>query len=527
MLIKTTKSVPHALKAEGYTLKGMGIVYGGRDLQHDTFTRDTDYGATRSFIGMPVYYDHALGGIASQVGTVKVWQPTDDGIDVEIELDRRHKYAKQIMELVKRGALGLSTGALSHLVEREQGEIKRWIIGEISLTPTPAEPRTYTNAQMLQADAQARESAPVKASADTHTRTVGESSTMDRDELKQALIEIAGEPVQGGGVVAPVAPQAPATKKLTSRGFSNERTEALLHWIKTGDEVAANQSLKAAMNEGTGANGGYLVPEDYATAITDKRDESWIGAKLPVQRYTTNRDIFNIADQNQKSDFAFVAEAGAANFDEPTFDQSAITIYTASLAMKVSNQLLRDQAMDLEGFLVREIGRAYARHLNEYMITGTGSSQPYGILARATTSETLASASGLDASDIINIAHKLPSWYADDSNSVGWIMRNTTLGAIRALTGNFFSFQATPSGDMFSLYGKPIAITDKIAALGTGAKPIVFGNMLYYAFVENLGLEISRNPYLYQANYQTGIFTTVRWGGDVTQAEAFVYGVNP
>lgn len=106
-------------------------------------------------------------------------------------------------------------------------------------------------------------------------------------------------------------------------------------------------------------------------------------------------------------------------------------------------------------------------------------------------------------------------------------MRNTTLGAIRALTGNFFSFQATPSGDMFSLYGKPIAITDKIAALGTTNKPIIFGNMLYYAFVENLGLEISRNPYLYQANYQTGIFTTVRWGGDVTQAEAFVYGVNP
>jgi HK97 family phage major capsid protein len=106
-------------------------------------------------------------------------------------------------------------------------------------------------------------------------------------------------------------------------------------------------------------------------------------------------------------------------------------------------------------------------------------------------------------------------------------MRNSTLGAIRALQGNFFSFAPTPSGSMESLYGKNVAITDNIAALGTGNKPIIFGNMLYYAFVENMGLEISRNPYLYQANYQTGIFTTVRWGGDVTQAEAFVYGVNP
>jgi HK97 family phage major capsid protein len=104
-----------------------------------------------------------------------------------------------------------------------------------------------------------------------------------------------------------------------------------MHWIKTGDDVAARQSLKPAMNEGTGSQGGYLVPEDHATQITDKRDETWIGAKLPVQRYTTNRDLFNIADQNQKSDFAFVAEAGSANFDEPTFDNSAITIYMASL----------------------------------------------------------------------------------------------------------------------------------------------------------------------------------------------------
>lgn len=324
-----------------------------------------------------------------------------------------------------------------------------------------------------------------------------------------------------------LVPEAPATKQLTTRGFTNEPVEALMHWVKTGDDVAARQSLKAAMNEGNGSQGGYAVPEDYATQIVDKRDETWLGAKLNVQRYTTSRDIFNIADQNQKSDFAFVAEAGSANFDEPTFDNSGITIYTASLAMKLSNQLLRDEAMDLQGFLSREIGRAYARHLNDYMINGTGSSQPYGILARATVSETLASASGLDQSDIVNIAHKLPSWYADDSNSVGWVMRNTTLGAIRALSGNFFSFQPTPAGDMMSLYGKQVAITDKIDALGTGNKPIIFGNFNYYAFVENMGLEIVRNPYLYMANYQTGIFVNVRWGGDVTQEEAFVYGVNP
>lgn len=506
-----------------YVVRGRGVVFGGKDLTGDRFTAQTDFGDTRSFVGMPVYYDHGLSDLQSQIGTVKMWQPDSEGIDVDIEIDKRHKYAQQVMALVKRGVLGLSTGALSHLVVRDGGELKRWIVGEISLTPTPAEPRTMAISD-TKAVPQAGNSGPANISSNIHTFTSKELPTMSdqliKDAVKAAIEEMAGEPVKGGGVVAG---NAPATKKLTTMGNSNDQMDALKHWMRTGDEIAA----KAVLVEGTNANGGYLVPQDYAKQITDRRDETWIGAKLPMQRYTTSGQIFNIANQDEKSDFAFVTESSAFNEDEPTFAGSAITIYTASLGMKISNQLLRDQAMDLEGFIAREVGRAYARHLNNFQLVGTGSSQPYGILARATVSETLASVSGVDASDILNIVHKLPEWYADDTSSVGWVMRNTTLGAIRALTGNFFSFQPTPMGDMNSLYTKPVAVSDKIAALGASAKSILFGNFNYYAFVENLGLEISRNPYLYQANYQTAIFCTVRWGGDVTQAEAFVYGVNP
>ncbi len=45
---------------------------------------------------MPVYYDHALGGIVSQVGTVKQWQPVDDGIDGDLTF-----YSTVTKEIVK------------------------------------------------------------------------------------------------------------------------------------------------------------------------------------------------------------------------------------------------------------------------------------------------------------------------------------------------------------------------------------------------------------------------------------------
>jgi hypothetical protein len=124
-----------------------GIRYGGRDLVGDTFTKSTDLGMARSFVGMPVYYDHAQRGIKSQIGHVAAYQPTDDGIDFYVELDRSHKYKATIERLYSEKALGGTTGALPHLVVREGGELKRWILGELSVSPTPAEPRNIPGTQ--------------------------------------------------------------------------------------------------------------------------------------------------------------------------------------------------------------------------------------------------------------------------------------------------------------------------------------------------------------------------------------------
>lgn len=140
---KSIRSNSWAVKKVGdYTLRGYGVVFNGKDLVGDTFTKDTDFGQDRSFVGLPVYYDHALAGIKSQIGTVKAYEFADDGLIFEIEIDKRKKYADTVMALAESGALGQSTGAVAHLVHNEAGEIKRWIIGEVSLTPTPAEPRT-------------------------------------------------------------------------------------------------------------------------------------------------------------------------------------------------------------------------------------------------------------------------------------------------------------------------------------------------------------------------------------------------
>lgn len=518
----------HAVKAVGeYSLRGRGIVYGGTDLAGDTFTKNTDLGASRSFEGLPVYYDHALSGLKSQIGVVKYWEADDEGIEVEIELDRRHKYAKEVMELVKRGGLGLSTGSLPHLVVRKDGELKRWVVGEISLTPTPAEPRTLTEVKSQETETVSTAAVDVvpddivRPSAQTDTNKsisfTGETTTMSdiKNQVKEAIAELAGEPVESGVIAAPAA------KSVTSRGFSNEPMEAFRHYLKTGEVI------KAVINEGTSSEGGIAVPKELIPTIVGRRDELSLLGQFNFRRFTTSVRQVDIPVQDAKADFAVVAESGAANQDEPDFGNSrTITVYRYNMLMKVTNEFLADQQANFDQFITEEIARAYARLVNNYIINGTGSSQPYGILARATTSETLAAVAGLDFADVLNIMHKLPSAY-DEAGSTGWIMRNSTLGAIRALVGDYPQFRPMVNGTAKDLEGYKVALSDKIAALGASAKPIIFGNFNEYAFVENATIEVVRNPYLYMANNQTGIFVNVRWGGDVLQPEAFVYGVNP
>lgn len=113
------------------------------DLTGDFFSKETDFGIhTR----LPVYYQHgydsALKTRRIGVGELKL---EDAGLWLEAQLELRDDYERMIADMAGKSKLGYSSGAVGHLVERERVgkayHIKTWVIGEASLTPTPAEPR--------------------------------------------------------------------------------------------------------------------------------------------------------------------------------------------------------------------------------------------------------------------------------------------------------------------------------------------------------------------------------------------------
>lgn len=133
------------------TVGGYLVVFGSPS-EHDAtpmrdfFTKSTDFDIEDGD-KTAVYYHHGLDPtlkarkLATGTLTMK-----DAGVWFESQIKARDEYEAKIMEMVKAGKLGLSSGTANHLVEREKvgqaHHIKRWPLGlDASLTPTPGEPR--------------------------------------------------------------------------------------------------------------------------------------------------------------------------------------------------------------------------------------------------------------------------------------------------------------------------------------------------------------------------------------------------
>jgi hypothetical protein len=143
--LKTPVELRSTNAAEG-RVGGYLVVWGSparRDLQGEYFTPETDLGL-EWYPRRPVLYHHGLDGTlkAALIGVIDRLIPDETGVWAEAQLEVRQRYVRAVQRLIDKGALGWSSGSLPHLVEvAEDGRIKRWIIVEGSLTPSPAEPR--------------------------------------------------------------------------------------------------------------------------------------------------------------------------------------------------------------------------------------------------------------------------------------------------------------------------------------------------------------------------------------------------
>ena len=574
-IIERTETAEKRLKAEAdftpTNWRVLGLPYGGpvkgRDLDGEAFSADTDiWLKVGDFVNLTYYHGFEPdepGKMQAQpalIGRAEYTGADERGHWFEPALDLEEPLAKRLVD-AGIDNLRASSGAVNHLVRKADGGIiTTWPVGELALFDTnewrkPAndfaviEAKTEVIAEAIpEADESAVDAVEESVEAESKSNSIipmeekmdeekiveevkAEEPKVDikaiADEIRKSIIEeLKSEPGLERGERTVKAPAV-----IDGLGEKSYKS-AFWNYVRTGEESDIRKAAKAALQEGTNTEGGYLVPDDEYGSIIAKRDEESIISRLGLMRVTTNRDKYNFPTEDASlAKFTLVAEEGpiSAAEEEPTFAQVAVPIYKFTKLIKVSEELLEDENSNLEAFLTNAIGRAVADTENYYALIGGGTTVPQGAFVGGTAGLTLDDDTTIGVAEIPELMGKLGSPY---HNGAVWVMNPATWFYLKGMTGNQFVFTsgvARLSGtvDGPTLEGYPVILNSNVAAIGATNKSLLFGNFNYMGFVTNRGLRIRRLNELYAGTGQVGILATYRFGCAVLQAEAFQYAIHP
>lgn len=215
---------------------------------------------------------------------------------------------------------------------------------------------------------------------------------------------------------------------------------------------------------------------------------------------TDSGESLKIPKTTADSSAAIVAEGDPIAASDPTLGSSPLGAFKYAFLCSITRELAEDNSFDVEGYISAQVGDALGNGLGAHLVNGNGTGQPAGILAGATTGVTggTGAAGAFTADNLIDLYHSVNSAYAR-STSAAWLMRNTTLAAVRKLkdSQNRYLFDLDVPlgypGAAGTLLGRPVFVDPNVPAVALGAKSVLFGDMskVFVRVVKGVRLERS------------------------------------
>ncbi len=229
---------------------------------------------------------------------------------------------------------------------------------------------------------------------------------------------------------------------------------------------------------------------------------------------------------NSRPAASLVAEGATIGKSDGTYDAFELGAYKFAFISQATRELLTDSAFNMASEVGKQGGRAIGLGTGSYFVTGTGSSQPEGVVTGGTNvADHFASASAITADELIGLQHEIIAPYR---NNAVWLVNDSTLAAIRQLkdSNNAYIWQpGIQAGQPDTLLGRPVYSDPAMPAIGSDANSVVFGD-LQNGFVirQAMGIEIVRSDeYAFDTDLVSWRFVT-RFDSKVRDAAAIAVG---
>lgn len=278
-------------------------------------------------------------------------------------------------------------------------------------------------------------------------------------------------------------PGAGAEPEKTGRA-SDAYRKAAIQAMRTGFHQVSD-----ILQEGVDTDGGYLVPEEWDKRLIDVLNEENIMRGLATKIKTSGEHKINIAAT--KPTAAWIEEGGELQFTDAKFGQKILDAHKLHVAIKITEELLYDNAFNLEAYITTQFGKALANAEEDAFLNGDGTGKPVGLFHETKGGETAITLTGtkIASDDVLNLIYKLKRPYRQKAS---FIMNDQTLADLRKLKDNNGAYLWQPSyqaGEPDRLCGYGIHTSAFAPTVEAGKPVMAFGDYSYY----NIGDRGSRS----------------------------------
>lgn len=324
-------------------------------------------------------------------------------------------------------------------------------------------------------------------------------------------------------------------------------------WLRGGDNALSAEewaNIRATMSTTTDSQGGYTVPNQISSQLYDTMKA--FGAMRNVAEVIRTADgrplSFPTSDGTAETG-EWIAQNVTATALDPSFGTATLNVLKASSKIvAVPFELLQDSNIDIEGFVRKRLAQRIGRLGNTAFTVGTGTTQPDGIVPKATSGKVGTTGQTLTIiyDDVVDLIHSIDPAYRsgrctfmasdalvkvlrklkDSANMPIWLPnRNAGIATAGNTNGGYTAEDNAVPFD--TLLGYPIYVNNDMAVPAANAKSLLFGDMSYYKIRDAMDVSMFRfTDSAYTKLGQVAFLAWARMGGNLIDTAAVKYYAN-
>lgn len=334
------------------------------------------------------------------------------------------------------------------------------------------------------------------------------------------LTALESKEVDGSSSIEKVASEKGMGKDEFKDKYSKSFEKQMRGQKLTSDEAGVLSRGTNTQIAGTTTLGGFFVPEEWANVINVQR--AHIGSV---------RNICNVINTSGGGTLPYpkfddtgvsavpMTEGTAPAVSDITIGNTNLGDFTyTSGVLKVSIQLMNDEAVDFVQMIGVTLGKRLERGMATDFVTGDNSGNPDGFLTAINPHNAGGDGGTFTSADVYDLEGSLDREYAANGT---FVMNNNTLSVIKALQVG--SGDARPlwmpsfrDGEPNTIIGRPYLVSADMPDIAAAAKYLAFGDFSNYTVRTVGGMNLVRMDERYMDALSVGFLAYERADGQLT-----------